>query len=151
MKRFNPLLTSQVASVAGWTYATTVAGLCVYAFHSKYESMWTTLSINWSTQVSALYEATHRPAWAAAIGWVVIICSTGRGGKTVPEHIPKSALLFETCQRLFCLRQLDIVFWLSLYCLRLVKHGYFAHWIMFIDLNFIIYVIIWVNVHLFST
>ena len=55
--------------------ATTVALLVLYGLYDDSGQP------QFSNGVAALYNATHRTAWAAAVCWVIIACATGHGGK----------------------------------------------------------------------
>ena len=55
--------------------ATTVALLVLYGLYDDSGQP------QFSNGVAALYNATHRTAWAAVVCWVIIACATGHGGK----------------------------------------------------------------------
>ncbi|KAG8190540.1 hypothetical protein JTE90_004115 [Oedothorax gibbosus] len=68
--KYNDRKMKNVHKVCGWVLAVLLA---LYVMEGKYVSTDNRAFI-------ALYNATHRTAWALAIGWVTYICATGHGG-----------------------------------------------------------------------
>ncbi|KAK3870148.1 hypothetical protein Pcinc_024604 [Petrolisthes cinctipes] len=76
-----PKMNGLVVAV-GWTLATLTGLLVVFGMWS-YNIPYITdpsLYITWDTMTQLTYGGLHRPAWAAALAWVVYSCHYGYGG-----------------------------------------------------------------------
>ena len=65
----------QIINILGWAIAVGVGFAIVYGVYDD------TGIPQWNNHLSALYHATHRTAWGAAVCWVIIACASGNGGK----------------------------------------------------------------------
>lgn len=70
--------------VLGWL---TAAGVVVALFFGvvKYSDE---LGSSMPNGSASAYGALSRPAWSLAVGWIVLVCATGQGGKCVGETKP---------------------------------------------------------------
>ncbi|XP_012944913.2 O-acyltransferase like protein-like [Aplysia californica] len=62
--------------VIGWAVAVATGLAVVYGIHGDI-----TAKDPSSTEVAALYNALARSAWAVAVSWVIIACTSGYGGE----------------------------------------------------------------------
>ena len=60
----------------GWLIAATAAMAVLYSIYGQYHG--TTLQ---TEAENVLYLTVHRTVWAMALGWVVVACYYGYGGK----------------------------------------------------------------------
>ncbi|XP_034303620.2 nose resistant to fluoxetine protein 6 [Magallana gigas] len=73
-KTKSKLRINKVLNLLVWAVSTTLACLVLYGLYD---------SLNGnplSTNVSSLYNATHRSVWGACVCWVIYACATGNGG-----------------------------------------------------------------------
>lgn len=64
----------QVLNLLVWAVSATLACMVLYGLYDS-------LNDNpLSTNVSSLYNATHRSVWGACVCWVIYACATGNGG-----------------------------------------------------------------------
>jgi hypothetical protein len=64
----------QLTVIAGWTAAIASLLSLVYGLYD----------VNLSPATGAAYSALSHSAWALALAWIVVACSTGYGGKSRP-------------------------------------------------------------------
>uniref|UniRef100_UPI00398F3E54 O-acyltransferase like protein n=1 Tax=Pristiophorus japonicus TaxID=55135 RepID=UPI00398F3E54 len=72
--RKTPLLTTKTSVIIGWLCSlTTMAAVIAlgYALDDSIESY---------SVLPVLYQALHRTAWAAAVGWIILVCEEGYAG-----------------------------------------------------------------------
>lgn len=65
----------QMVVIGGWAAAVATGMTVVYSVTQHITED------QWSTSVSALYNALHRIAWAISVCWVIFACANGYGGK----------------------------------------------------------------------
>lgn len=66
---------SKLINLAGWVIASAMAMSVLYGLFVPDGT-----APDFSTGVSALYNATSRTAWALSVAWVIFACATGYGG-----------------------------------------------------------------------
>ena len=74
----------QIINILGWAITVGMGFAIVYGVYDK------TGIPQWNYHLSALYHATHRTAWGAAVCWVIIACATGHGGIVIFLRRPPS-------------------------------------------------------------
>ena len=66
----------QVCVCVGWTVALGLHYLLIFGMYPYYRDG----RISMSTEMDALYNATHRTIWAIGLAWIVYACAHGLGG-----------------------------------------------------------------------
>ena len=70
-----PVYHQQIVCLIGWVLA---AGIAMSVLYGLYDDSGT---LQLSTTLTTVYNATSRAAWAVAVSWVIVACATGHGGK----------------------------------------------------------------------
>ncbi|KAK3088750.1 hypothetical protein FSP39_023299, partial [Pinctada imbricata] len=65
---------NKIVNLLGWLIATVLSCLILYGLHDEVNGH------PLSTDVSALYNSTHRTVWGVCLSWVIFTCATGNGG-----------------------------------------------------------------------
>ena len=68
----------QALLLLGWIVALGTMAAVVFSTYSQFKEG----GEYWSASAHSAYDTLARPAWAAAVGWIVYTCSTGNGGGT---------------------------------------------------------------------
>lgn len=115
-------------TLVGWLCALGTMAAVVFSSFSEFKEG----GERWSDTAHAAYDTIARSAWAVALGWVVVACSTGHGGVIGrflgwDLFMPLSRLVFIT----FCTSAMMIFRYVYTNRILLYVHDYHMRYIIF--------------------